>query len=283
VWFFFLRPRVQRKQKVTLDCPSSLPFLPSVVSPPYRRQQAWFARDVILGKVALPDRATMDAEWAKWRQVDDTKPATDEAAIRFQADYVSRLLVKRGGREKGGQPGKLGNSAFSCVCVCVCVCLAHSAVEKEGALKISPITLLFTYPAQAVTDYPSFDIEGVVQCFLEWEHNKHEDIMTFRDKPHKSVATQESVWRRARTCTFFFHSSVFLLSFLRGSLACFRSIHGPLCIVVTCAGACFSHQVAHDGDHGPRAPHALAEGKKGHHTTCSLFRKIHGRFRQIFP
>lgn len=39
------------------------------------------------------------------------------------------------------------------------------------------------------TDYPNFDIEGCVQAFLEWEHNKHEDIMTFRDKAHKSVMT----------------------------------------------------------------------------------------------
>ena len=95
--------------------------------------QAWYARDVILGKISLPDRATMDAEWAKWHEVDQSKPATDEAAIRFQAKYVERLL--------------------------------------------------------AMTDYPSFNIEGVVQCFLEWEHNKHENIMTFRDKAHKSLMT----------------------------------------------------------------------------------------------
>merc|ERR1712176_1700781 len=39
------------------------------------------------------------------------------------------------------------------------------------------------------TDYPSFNIEDTVAEFLAWEHNKHEDIMTFRDKPHKSVMT----------------------------------------------------------------------------------------------
>lgn len=38
-----------------------------------------------------------------------------------------------------------------------------------------------------MTDYPKFDMEGVVKTFLEWEHNKHENIMTFRDKSHKSV------------------------------------------------------------------------------------------------
>merc|ERR1711994_772790 len=42
---------------------------------------------------------------------------------------------------------------------------------------------------QALTDYPTFDIEGVVQAFLAWEHHKHENIMTFRDQPHRSLMT----------------------------------------------------------------------------------------------
>ena len=75
----------------------------------------------------------MADEWIKWRKADESKPETDEAAIRFQAEYVERLI--------------------------------------------------------AMTDYPSFNIEGVVQCFLEWEHNKHENVMTFRDHPHKSLMT----------------------------------------------------------------------------------------------
>lgn len=95
--------------------------------------QAWYARDIVLKRLSLPDSATMKAEWAKWRAADEGKPATDEACIRFQADYVQRLVDK--------------------------------------------------------TDYPNFNIEGVVQLFLEWEHNKHADIMSFRDKPHKSVLT----------------------------------------------------------------------------------------------
>ena len=95
--------------------------------------QAWYARDIILGRITLPDAATMQAEWKKHRAAEEAIEATDEANIRYQADYVQRL--------------------------------------------------------QALTDYPTFDIEGVVQAFLEWEHNKHEDIMTFRDCPHRSVMT----------------------------------------------------------------------------------------------
>jgi len=95
--------------------------------------QAWYARDVILGKIELPSREVMASEWKKWKEIDESKPATDEAAIRFQAEYVKRL--------------------------------------------------------HAQTDYPPFDIEAVVQTFLEWEHAKHENIMTFRDQSHKSVMT----------------------------------------------------------------------------------------------
>ena len=39
------------------------------------------------------------------------------------------------------------------------------------------------------TDYPSFDVEGVNKAFLEWEHHKHENIMTFRNKAHRSLMT----------------------------------------------------------------------------------------------
>merc|ERR1711861_43171 len=32
-----------------------------------------------------------------------------------------------------------------------------------------------------MTDYPTFDVEAVNKTFMEWEHHKHENIMTFRD------------------------------------------------------------------------------------------------------
>jgi len=95
--------------------------------------QAWYARDVILGRIKLPDQVTMEKEWTKMRAAEEALEATDEANIRFQADYVKHLIE--------------------------------------------------------MTDYPMFDIEGVVQAFLAWEHHKHEDIMAFRDKPHRSLMT----------------------------------------------------------------------------------------------
>jgi len=93
--------------------------------------QAWYARDVILGRIALPSRETMQVDWKKWREAEDGMDGTDEACIRYQCNYTKRLID--------------------------------------------------------MTDYPKFDLEKVVQTFMDWEHNKHENIMTFRDHSHKSV------------------------------------------------------------------------------------------------
>ncbi|MBL4823952.1 MAG: hypothetical protein JKY07_01670, partial [SAR324 cluster bacterium] len=41
----------------------------------------------------------------------------------------------------------------------------------------------------SATDYPSFDVEGVNQTFMEWEHHKHEDIMGFRNNAYRSLMT----------------------------------------------------------------------------------------------
>ena len=54
----------------------------------------------------------MVLEVQKGQKAEEDMPDTDEAAIRYQAEYIQRLIEK--------------------------------------------------------TDYPRFDIEGVVQCFIEW-------------------------------------------------------------------------------------------------------------------
>jgi trimethylamine monooxygenase len=95
--------------------------------------QAWYARDIILGRIKLPTQEIMAAEWKQHRAEEEALDGSDESAIRYQANYVKRL--------------------------------------------------------HAFTDYPKFDYEQVVQCFIEWEHNKHTNIMTFRDQPHASVMT----------------------------------------------------------------------------------------------
>ena len=94
--------------------------------------QAWWARDVIMGKIALPSKAEMKAHSAKWEEREGTLE-TDEDLIWFQGDYTKDLIEQ--------------------------------------------------------TDYPTFDIEGVNQTFVQWEHHKHDDIMNFRDNGYKSLIT----------------------------------------------------------------------------------------------
>jgi len=40
-----------------------------------------------------------------------------------------------------------------------------------------------------LTDYPSFDVDGVNKTFVEWEHHKLDDIMGFRDNAYRSLMT----------------------------------------------------------------------------------------------
>jgi trimethylamine monooxygenase len=54
--------------------------------------QAWYLRDFVLGKIAMPPPATMAAECAEWRAREDALAAGDESKIRFQAAYVSMLM-----------------------------------------------------------------------------------------------------------------------------------------------------------------------------------------------
>ncbi|WP_192596577.1 NAD(P)-binding domain-containing protein [Nesterenkonia lutea] len=41
-----------------------------------------------------------------------------------------------------------------------------------------------------LTDYPMFDLDAVVEIFLEWKHDKQADILTYRDRCYRSVMTQ---------------------------------------------------------------------------------------------
>ena len=95
--------------------------------------QAWFARDVIMGRIELPaTQEEMAADSAKWRAREE-KLEDDEQMIWFQGDYTQELID--------------------------------------------------------LTDYPSFDIEGVNKTFMEWEHHKHDDIMGFRNNAYRSLMT----------------------------------------------------------------------------------------------
>jgi trimethylamine monooxygenase len=94
--------------------------------------QAWYVRDVIMGRIALPDVAGMKTHFDAWRTREDALEDAEQM-IWFQGDYVKELLD--------------------------------------------------------ATDYPDFDIEGVNQTFMEWEHHKAESIMGFRDNGYRSLMT----------------------------------------------------------------------------------------------
>lgn len=94
--------------------------------------QAWFARDVMTGVLALPEFDKREADIESWLKRQAALPDHD-AEAEFQTDYVREL---------------------------------HEA-----------------------TDYPSFDLDAVCQLFKDWMHNKHVDILGYRDAQHRSVIT----------------------------------------------------------------------------------------------
>ena len=54
--------------------------------------QAWYARDVMLGRIPLPDAAAMKKHSQAWRAREE-KLEDDEAMIWFQGDYIKDLLA----------------------------------------------------------------------------------------------------------------------------------------------------------------------------------------------
>lgn len=53
--------------------------------------QAWWVRDVILGRIEFPDAATMEADWQK-RQAEEDALEDDYACIAYQGAYTGELI-----------------------------------------------------------------------------------------------------------------------------------------------------------------------------------------------
>jgi len=53
--------------------------------------QAWYARDVVLGRITLPSDSEMEADFNQWREREGTL-ASDEDCIRYQGDYTKMLM-----------------------------------------------------------------------------------------------------------------------------------------------------------------------------------------------
>ncbi|MDE0058045.1 MAG: NAD(P)/FAD-dependent oxidoreductase [Defluviicoccus sp.] len=54
--------------------------------------QAWFVRDIVLGRIAVPDRAARAADVAD-REAREDAIEDDYAAIRYQGDYIRELIA----------------------------------------------------------------------------------------------------------------------------------------------------------------------------------------------
>lgn len=94
--------------------------------------QAWYVRDVIMGKIPLPNKEAMQQDSLAW-QAKEAVLETPVEMFTYQGDYIMELIE--------------------------------------------------------ATDYPTFDIAGVRETFMEWKHHKKENIMTFRDYSFKSLMT----------------------------------------------------------------------------------------------
>ncbi|TRW46222.1 NAD(P)-binding domain-containing protein [Georgenia yuyongxinii] len=94
--------------------------------------QAWYVRDLIMGRTQLPSAEQRAAHMRSWRNRFQALDG-DADEVRFQADYIRDLIT--------------------------------------------------------ATDYPMFDLDEVVRIFLEWKNDKKKNILTYRDKPHRSVMT----------------------------------------------------------------------------------------------
>ncbi|TNE66768.1 MAG: NAD(P)/FAD-dependent oxidoreductase [Rhodobacteraceae bacterium] len=95
--------------------------------------QAWYVRDIILGRIEVPtDKAVLEADVVERIERED---ASDDVkyAINYQAEYIKELI--------------------------------------------------------ADTDYPSFNVDGATEAFMEWKKHKAKDIMDFRNNSYESVIT----------------------------------------------------------------------------------------------
>ncbi|WP_417278189.1 NAD(P)-binding domain-containing protein [Celeribacter sp.] len=95
--------------------------------------QAWYVRDIILGRIEVPtDKAVLEADVVERMKRED---ASDDVkyAINYQAEYIKELI--------------------------------------------------------ADTDYPSFNVDGATEAFMEWKKHKAKDIMAFRNNCYTSVIT----------------------------------------------------------------------------------------------
>ena len=94
--------------------------------------QAWFARDVIMNKIKIPEANEVEKDIQKWVSLEEKLENPDQM-IDFQTEYTKEL--------------------------------------------------------HGMSDYPKIDFELIRKHFKEWEHDKVNDILTYRNKSFSSPVT----------------------------------------------------------------------------------------------
>ncbi len=94
--------------------------------------QAWYVRDIIMGRIDVPGEAERAKDVADRVAAEDAGE-NDYDAIRYQGNYVRELIAE--------------------------------------------------------TDYPSFDVDGAIEAFMQWKKHKKQGIMNFRDNGYVSPMT----------------------------------------------------------------------------------------------
>jgi len=94
--------------------------------------QAWYVRDIIMGRIEVPGEAERAKDVADRVAAEDAGE-NDYDAIRYQGNYVRELIAE--------------------------------------------------------TDYPSFDVDGAIEAFMQWKKHKKQGIMNFRDNGYVSPMT----------------------------------------------------------------------------------------------
>ena len=94
--------------------------------------QAWYSRDVIMGKIQIPNDSEIEKDIKKWVSMEEKLENPDQM-IDFQTEYTKEL--------------------------------------------------------HEMSDYPKIDFELIRKHFKEWEHDKLNDIMTYRNKSFSSPVT----------------------------------------------------------------------------------------------
>jgi trimethylamine monooxygenase len=154
--------------------------------------QAWFVRDVILGKIDVPDTAVMQADVAQ-REKDEDACAEGYGPIKYQVGSNTLALHFPAARAQTipAEQRRLGDWT-QCLLASLNHYLPLPLLPNTHFLfmfRVLPYQGAYVKELMDLTDYPDFDVEMANQAFVEWKGHKKLGIMEFRDYGYVSPLT----------------------------------------------------------------------------------------------